>query len=118
MFYSTLYELFRLCLLVSSADIFYKQFGSRSGLTKHQACSGSKLYDTLMVFLKENFEEKNDEKEKSADYELPITNYQYIAYISVTFCVIYMPFLIMFFCLLYLTKKDMQHLLLVAFMKT
>ena len=51
---------------------------------------------TLMVFLKEIFEEKNYEKEKSADYELPITNYQYIAYVSVTFCVIYMPFLMRF----------------------
>ena len=71
-----------------------------------------------MVFLKEIFEEKIYEKEKSVDYELPITNDQYIAYISVTFCVIYMPFLIIFFCLLYLSKKNMQHLLLVAFMKT
>ena len=38
-----------------SADNFCKQFGPRSGPTKRRACSGSKLYDTLMVFLKEFF---------------------------------------------------------------
>ena len=45
-----------LYLLVSSADIFCKQFGTRSGPTSCRACSGSKLFDTLMVFLKESFE--------------------------------------------------------------
>ena len=37
--------------LVSSADNLYKQFGPRSGPTKCRACSGSKLFDTLVVFL-------------------------------------------------------------------
>ena len=32
--------------------IVCKQIGSRSGPNKRQAQSGSKLYDTLMVFLK------------------------------------------------------------------
>ena len=44
-----------LCLQVPSADHLCKQFGPRSGPTMHQACTGSKLYDTLMVFLKEFF---------------------------------------------------------------
>ena len=43
-------------LLVLSADNFCKQFGPRSGLTKCRAWSGSKLFDPLMVFLKEFFE--------------------------------------------------------------
>ena len=49
-----------------SADNFCKQFGPRSGLIKCQAGSGSKLFDTLMVFLKE-FLEKVDFEKKSAD---------------------------------------------------
>ena len=36
-----------------SADNLSKQFGSRSGPTKCRARSGYKLFDTLMVFLKE-----------------------------------------------------------------
>ena len=43
---------FTLCLLVSSADTVCKQFVPRSGLTKRQAESGSKLFDTLVVCLK------------------------------------------------------------------
>ena len=35
-----------LYLLVSSADNFCKQFGQGSGLTKHPAWSGSKIFDT------------------------------------------------------------------------
>ena len=54
-----------LCLLVSSADNLCKQFGSRSGPTKCRAWSGSKLFDTLMIFLKEFFEKIDFEK--SAD---------------------------------------------------
>ena len=38
-----------LYLQVSSTDNFCKQFGPRSGLTKRQAWSGSKLFDTLVV---------------------------------------------------------------------
>ena len=51
-----------LCLLVLSFDDLCKQFGSRSGpmirqTNRHfrQAGSGSKLFDTLMVFLKDFF---------------------------------------------------------------
>ena len=40
-------------LLVLSADNLCKQFGSRSGPTKCWAWSGSKLFDTLIVFLKD-----------------------------------------------------------------
>ena len=42
-----------LCLLVSPADDLYKVFGHRSGLTKGQTKCGSKLFDTLIIFLKE-----------------------------------------------------------------
>ena len=43
-------------LLVSSANKICKLFGLRSGLTKCWAWSGSKLFDTLIVLLKEFFE--------------------------------------------------------------
>ena len=48
-------------LLVSSADNFCKQFGPGSGPTKRWAWSGSKLYDTLIIFLKEFFEKLDSE---------------------------------------------------------
>ena len=51
-----------LCLLMSSADNICKQFGPRSGATKCWAWSGSKLFDTLMLFLKEFFEKIDFEK--------------------------------------------------------
>ena len=44
-----------LYLLVSSADNLCKQFGPRSGLTTCRAWYGSKLFDTLMIFLQEFF---------------------------------------------------------------
>ena len=44
-------------LLVPSADDLCKQFWPRSGATKCRAWSGSKLFGTLMVYLKEFFEE-------------------------------------------------------------
>ena len=47
---------------MSSADNLGKQFGLRSGPTN----PGSKLFDILMVFLKEFFQKVNFEK-KSAD---------------------------------------------------
>ena len=47
-----------LCLPVSSAVNICKQYGPRSGATKHRAWSGSILFDTLMVFQKEFFEKK------------------------------------------------------------
>ena len=53
-----------LCLLVLSADNLCKQLGPRSGLTKHHTWSGSKLFDTLMVFPKEFFEKVDFEKNR------------------------------------------------------
>ena len=41
-----------------------KQFGPRSGPTECLAWSGSKLFDTLMVFLKEFFENINFKKDQ------------------------------------------------------
>ena len=58
--------LLTLCLPVTSADNLGKQFGPRSGPTNRRAWSGSKLFDILMVFLKEFFQKNNFEK-KSAD---------------------------------------------------
>ena len=51
-----------LCVLMSSADDLCKQFGPRSGPTKCRAWSGSKQFDTLMVFPKEFFEKVDFEK--------------------------------------------------------
>ena len=47
---------------MSSADNFCKQFGPRSGPTKRRALSGSNLFDTQMVFLKEFFKKVDFEK--------------------------------------------------------
>ena len=47
-----------LYLLVSTTDNLCKQFGPRPGLTKCWAWSVSLLFNTLMVFLKENFQKK------------------------------------------------------------
>ena len=49
-------------LPVSSADNVGKQFGLRSGPTIRQARAGSKLFDILMVFLKDFFQKVNFEK--------------------------------------------------------
>ena len=54
--------LLTLCLPVTSADNLGKQFGPRSGPTSRRAWSGSKLFDILMVFLKEFFQKNNFEK--------------------------------------------------------
>ena len=51
---------------MSSADSLCKQFGPRPGLTKCRAWSESKLFETLMGFLKEFFK-KNGFEKKSAD---------------------------------------------------
>ena len=51
---------------MSSADNFCKQSGPRSGPTLRRAWSGSKLFDTLMIFLK-NFFGKKIFWKKSAD---------------------------------------------------
>ena len=42
-------------ILLSAVASLFKQFGPRSGPTNCWAWSGSKLFDTLMVFLKEFF---------------------------------------------------------------
>ena len=47
---------------MSSADNLFKQFGPRAGPTKRRAWSRSKLFDNLMVFLKEFFEKIDFEK--------------------------------------------------------
>ena len=57
-------------MLGSSADKLCKQFGSRPGPSKCRARSGYKLFDILMVFLKEvfenfHFEKKSTENEKA-----------------------------------------------------
>ena len=44
-----------LFLPVLSADNLFKQFGPRSGPTKHQALSGSKLFDTNFNGILERF---------------------------------------------------------------
>ena len=56
-------------LLVSSADSLGKQIGPRSGQTKRLAWSGSNLFDTQMVFLKEFFKNVDFDKNnnKTAD---------------------------------------------------
>ena len=51
-----------LCLLLSSAYDICDQFGPRTGPTKCRACSGSKLFDTWMLLLKEVFEYVDFEK--------------------------------------------------------
>ena len=51
-----------LCLRVSSAETLCKQFELRSGPTESRSWSGSKLFDTKMVFLKELFEKIDFEK--------------------------------------------------------
>ena len=50
--------LLTLFLIVSSADNLCKQIRPRSGPTKCRACSGSNLFDTQMVLLKEFFSKK------------------------------------------------------------
>ena len=46
-------------------DNLYKQFGPRSGPTKHWAQFGSKLFDTMLVFVKESFEKVNFERQST-----------------------------------------------------
>ena len=47
-----------------SADNICKQFGPRLGPTKCRAWSGSKLFDTLMVFPTEFFQKVDFEKNR------------------------------------------------------
>ena len=60
---------------MSSACYFCKQFGPRSGPTKRRAWSGSKLFDTLIVFLKEFFEIVNFEKNQQTTKKKHETEY-------------------------------------------
>ena len=53
-------------LLVLSSDSFCKQFGPKSGLAECRAWFGSKLFDILIIFLKEFFD-KYDFKKIIAD---------------------------------------------------
>ena len=64
-----------LCLLVPSVVHLCKQFGSRSGTTKCRARSGSKLFDTLMVFPKELFEKVDFEKNQQTTKKHGMQNY-------------------------------------------
>ena len=68
-------KLMTLYLLVTSDNYICKQFGPRSGLTKCRAWSGSKLFDTLMVFLKEFLENVDSEKISRRQYILQITQH-------------------------------------------
>ena len=64
---SVFFEPLTVCLPVSSAYYLGKQFGPRSGPANRRACSGSKLFDILMVFLKEFFQKVNNEKKSAED---------------------------------------------------
>ena len=68
-------KLMTLHLQVTSADNLCKQFGPRPGPTKCRAWSGSKLFDTLMVFLKEFFENVDSEKISRRQFILKITQH-------------------------------------------
>ena len=59
------HQLFSCLQLLSLADNLWKRFGSRSGPTGCRSWSGSKLFDTLIVFLKELLEKVNFEKKIS-----------------------------------------------------
>ena len=61
------------CLLVSSAANLCKRFGPRSGLTKRRAWSGSNLFDTQMVALKEFFENERFWKNQQTTKACKIT---------------------------------------------
>ena len=49
---------------MSTADNFYKQIGPRLGPTKCWGWSGSQLFDTLMVFLKDFLKKKVEFEDK------------------------------------------------------
>ena len=74
MIQSAMKTLTTLYLLVLSADNFCKQIGSRSGPTKGRAWSGSKLFDTQMVFITDSFREVDFEK-KAADDKKACKNF-------------------------------------------
>ena len=53
---------------MSSSDKLCNQFGPRPDHTKCPACSGTKQFDSLMVFLKEVFERVNLKKKCVQNY--------------------------------------------------
>ena len=59
--------------LVSSSE----RFGPRSGPTKCRACSGSKLFDTLIVFLKEFLKKLQSMQRVQCYMYMENTSYQY-----------------------------------------
>ena len=65
-----LFYLAVVCLLVPSTDNLCKKFGARSCPTKCRARSGSKLFDTLIAFLKTKSFEKLILKEKLSGNDL------------------------------------------------
>ena len=66
---------------MSSADNLCKQFGPRSEPTEHPSCSGSKHFDTLMIFQKELFE-KVDFEIKQQTTKNMCKNYQVVKELS------------------------------------
>ena len=64
-------------LLVSSANNLCKRIGHRSGLTIHRVWSGSNLFDTHMVFLKNFFEKVGFEKNQQTTKKVWKISYQY-----------------------------------------
>ena len=74
-----------LYLQVSSADNLCKQFGPRSGPTKHRAWSESKLFDTLVVFLKVFFEKVDFEKDQQTTKTCKISQLAKSSFFTVIF---------------------------------
>ena len=56
-------------LLLSSAGNICTQFGPRSGPTERRVWSGSKLFDTVVVVIKDFFEKTYFEKKSADDNE-------------------------------------------------
>ena len=63
--------LYLLVTIFLPADNPHKQFGPRSGPTKCRAWSESKLFDTLMVFLKKLILKKKHTRHKNISKEIP-----------------------------------------------
>ena len=111
-----------------SADNLSKQFGPRPGPTKCRACSGSKLFDTLLVFLNFFLEKlilkKNQQTTKKHDCYASMANEKYnvppnctgisffLTHNAGKFCMLFCFSLIFFFQNQFLSKlffKKYQH---------
>ena len=80
-----------LCLLMSFADNLCKQFGPRSGPTESRACSGSNVFATLMVFLKEFFKNVNFHKKSADDKKAcQITQHSKSCYRCSVVCIVFL----------------------------